>query len=569
MKQSHPTNRLPTTIADQLDHLFHVEQPRMARLWTYYRNPLRPRGAGEHDCDRPYRQGQEDGLPARLTGRRADGSPLESTSRKEIVIENDIAWRIDTQVDYLFGKPIVIESAAADPDRRRVIAQLLRHIFASNGGIAFLQQLALLGSVYGYVDVLVKYDVDAANSPLDPPGCALRQLGDPPAMNTDPTDGAATPSPASSDTSTEDAPSQRPAPRAEDDPSAAVSPPTPPIDDPADAGASTDSHDAALARIARSIRFEIVEPARALPLLCPDDYRVLDAYAQAYDRPRPTAANRQSLPSADRGRFLARVARSLFTTRPGIAASHEDRVQVVDLITPTHWMRYEDGRLASRGRNALGIIPLVHIQNLALPFQYAGSSDVEPLIPLQDELNTRLSDRASRITMQSFKMYLGKGIDKFLTMPAAPGRMWLTENEDAEIVEFGGDSSAPSEDAHITDIREAMDKSSGVTPIAAGAIKGRIGRLTSAAALRITLLALLAKTERKRTTYGGALAQMVNLALAWLDRAGVFPTHPEERRIEIHWPSPLPEDESDRLDQARQKSELGIPREIVLRELGY
>ena len=43
--------------------------------------------------------------------------------------------------------------------------------------------------------------------------------------------------------------------------------------------------------------------------------------------------------------------------------------------------------------------------------RFEGLSDVEPLISLQDELNTRLCDRANRVTMQSFRMWLGKGID--------------------------------------------------------------------------------------------------------------------------------------------------------------
>src|SRR5690606_40459351 len=182
---------------------------------------------------------------------------------------------------------------------------------------------------------------------------------------------------------------------------------------------------------------------------------------------------------------------------------------------------------------------------------------------------TRLSDRASRITMQSFKMYLAKGIENFLSMPISPGRMWTTENEQAQIIEFGGDAAAPSEDAHIADIREALDKTSGVTPIAAGAIKGRIGRLTSAAALRITLLSLLAKNDRKRTTYGQAIGRLCELALAWLNAMGRFSTRPEERAIVVHWPSPLPENVQEKLQEAEMKSRLGIPREIILRELGY
>jgi len=78
-----------------------------------------------------------------------------------------------------------------------------------------------------------------------------------------------------------------------------------------------------------------------------------------------------------------------------------------------------------------------------------------------------------------------------------------------------------------------------VTPIAAGAIRGRIGHLTSAAALRVTMLALLARTQRKRLTYGQAIAQVCELALAWLDRAGVFKTAAQERRVHVEWREPL------------------------------
>src|SRR5262249_55587204 len=156
----------------------------------------------------------------------------------------------------------------------------------------------------------------------------------------------------------------------------------------------------------------------------------------------------------------------------------------------------------------------------------------------------------------------------FSTLPVAPGRMWMSDNDQAKVIEFGGDASAPSEDAHIADLREAMDKTSGVTPIAAGAIKGRIGRVTSAAALRVTLLALLAKTEKKRTTYGVGIQRICELALAWLDHAGVFHTTPDERRVELNWPSPLPENELEKLQEAESKARLGVPREVLLRELG-
>jgi hypothetical protein len=263
------------------------------------------------------------------------------------------------------------------------------------------------------------------------------------------------------------------------------------------------------------------------------------------------------------------VARWLSGANSVGALAGEGKALMVEVISGDRWRRYRDGEVVAEGNNSLGRVPVVHVQNSALPFEYAGLSEVEPLIPLQDELNIRWSDRASRITLQSFKMYLGKGIEGFTSLPIAPGRMWATENEQADVIAFGGDANCPSEDSHIGDLREALDKSSSVTPIAAGAIKDRIGNLTSAAALRITLQALLSKTEKKRTTYGAGIERICELALAWLDRAGLFATTPDERRIVMSWPSPLPDNEMDRLAEAEAKLRVGVNQGVVFRELGY
>ncbi len=361
-----------------------------------------------------------------------------------------------------------------------------------------------------------------------------------------------------------------PAPEDQHDPSANNGSPS--TDNLPDTGASTNSPDA-IDRIARFVRLEIVEPARALPLLSPLDYRLIEGYAQVYEITRTVPVSRPRRPQP-RGRWwdrlMAAAENLLGAALPnGVAGGDSAKVVVTEVMTPDRWQRYEDEVLVAEGENSLGQIPLVHIQNTAMPFEYAGTSDVEGLIPIQDELNTRLSDRANRIALQSFKMYLAKGVENFLNMPVQPGRMWVTDNENAELIEFGGAAESGAETLHIADLREALDKASGVSPIAAGAIKDRIGRLTSAAALRITLISLLARTDRKRTTYGLGIARMVELALAWLDRAGLFATRADERGIELHWPSPLPENLTEQLDIAEAKLRIGVPREQVLRELGY
>jgi len=205
------------------------------------------------------------------------------------------------------------------------------------------------------------------------------------------------------------------------------------------------------------------------------------------------------------------------------------------------------------------------------PYFYEGVSEVEPLIPLQDELNTRLSDRANRVTLQSFKMYLGKGIDGFGDRPIGPGQMWMTDNMDASIEEFGGDSDSPSETAHIREIREAMDKVSSVSPLAAGVISGsvKLGTLSSENAMRISLLGILSKVERKRKSYGHGLSREFEMVLSVLDQVGVLSTTPDERGVEIVWTTPIPEDQSKRLADALIKRDLGVPQDRLLSELGY
>jgi len=388
-------------LAAGIQKLVSFERARLRRLWAYYRNPMRPwaLSLGEVGSERPYRQAQEWGLPSRITGVRA-GSEIwnvnskSGVARKEIVIENDIGWRVDTMVDYLFGKALNITSTAADEKRRDAITRLLRLILARSGGILFLQQLALLGAVYGFVDVVVKLEADQ-----EADGGGTAGWGQSTAANVAGQTGAVS--------KTADAPPP-PLPATplgssgSDDAEASV------LLDGGDSPSDTE-----LERIATRIRLEIVEPSGALPFLSECDYRVIEAYAQVGQK---AVGSGQSAAGGAKGGIVQRLRESTVGKWLGYASNLDASrtcaasgyVTVVEIITPTRWQRFEDETLVAEGENSLGVMPVVHIQNVAMPFEYSGAGDVEPLIPLQDELNTRLSDRAHRISLQSFKMYLGK-----------------------------------------------------------------------------------------------------------------------------------------------------------------
>lgn len=475
-----------------LEHLIarhEAGRARRERLWDYYRNPeVEPThlrvAAGSADAPSRPRLAQEQGLPGRITGLRDVSQDDRTRTRREVVIENDIGWRIQAMVDFMFGKPVLITSTAREEATRRTVERVLDAVWEASGGIALLQDMALLGHVYGHVDLLLR-EVEAI----------------------------------------------------------------PDADDPA-------------AAAAQALRVEVVEPLRGIPLQSPDDYRRLEAYIIRSER--EVNAVEPGLGAARWAAFWRAA------SGEGIEAMRRVRSTSTEVLSAAHRQVYRDGRLVeSRPWEWTREVPVVHIQNISQPFRYAGMSEVEPLIPLQDELNTRLSDRACRVTMQSFKMYLGKGIMGFDKVPVGPGQIWSTENPDASVEEFGGDASSPSEEAHILEIREALDKTSGVPPLASGVVRAKIGNLSSANALRITLMGVLSKTARKRVTYGRGVAQMCSLLLEALDAMGILRTSPADRGVRLVWPDPLPEDLSEAAAAARAKQDLGVPAERVLAELGY
>lgn len=445
--------------------------PRLRWLWGYFRNePTRPGG------ELP----QATGLPPRLRGAWDPWSDdrMVDAATNEVVIENDIAWRIHTMVDFMLPEPLVLLSTAGQPQHRRSIEAALDAVWEASGGLSLLHDALLLGHVYGHVDLLLRCDIERLTA-LAPDLDALLEL-------------------------------------------------------PAEV-------------LAEAIRVEAIDPSRGVPIVDPSDYRRLEAYAIDFTR-------RTSQTDED-----DRHGRTLNTER------------VTEVLSGAWRQVYVDGELIAEDPNRAspGRVPVVHIQNIPQPLCYAGIGEVEPLTPLQDQLNTRLSDRAARVTMQSFKMYLAKGIEGFDQVRIGPGRVLSTDNPDAQVTAFGGDADSPSETVHVEEIREAMDKTSGVPPIAAGVVRAKIGNLSSGNALRVTMLGLLSKTRRKRVGYGTGIARVSALILEALDRAGTLATEPQDRKVSVHWPDAIDLDQDDRLASAQRKNELGINPERVLAELGY
>jgi len=464
--------------------------PRLDKLWTYYRNALEPVArAGSATGNTPahwYSQPQEIGLPARLTRPGNSASDDRLRAPRELVIENDIAWRVHSMVDFLFAKPIRFVSTARTQATRDAVQSALDAVWESSGGISLLTDLALLAHVFGHVDLLVRITETAQDF--------RRRVR---SHNAQPQD---------------------------------------------------------LLRLAPPVRIEVIDPRRGIPVTDTSDFRRLSAYIIRFEREEH---------QPEQATFL----NSLI----GAHTSRRKRTTHTEFISADFHHIYENERAIATDETpwTQGRMPIVHIQNVSQPFHYAGISEVEPLIPLQDELNTRLSDRAYRLAMQSFKMYLCKGLGAPDSLSIGPGVMIATDDTQASIQTFGGDAEAPSEDAHFEAIRNALDKLSGVPPLATGVVQGKVGNLSSAMALKVTLMGLLSRTARKQVTYGRGLAEASRLILAALDHLDILKTDEIDRSIRIDWPDPLPIDEREQVQTAEAKLRLGIDQQQIQNELGY
>ncbi len=520
-------------VTGRLEWMREVVRPRLGRYLGYYRNASSELarylacGLGASLVVRPYRQYQEMGLPARITGFRHNAAGVPTVNgrvdlqRKEVVIENDIGWRVNTLVDFVAGRLQAIVSTARDERVRGKVTRWVKELLASAGGVGLLQEIALQGAIYGSAWLRIEPTEELLGRLNGKAGGGDGELGD--GVRGDGGQGEAGGAKSAA----------------------------------SDAEAWAEASEGGLTRW---VRVKVIETPRLCPLVAGE--KCVAAAVLREDEG-------SGVEGAAKSGLMERVSR--FFRGDGLSAT-KSVPPSFDLFGAEHWQRYVRGELAEEGRHGLGCVPFVRYENQRDPAGEMGGvglGEVEPLMALQDELNTRLSDRAYRVTMTSFQMYLGKGIENFTERPVGPGQMWATDNPEASITAFGDDGVMPSEDAHIGEIRDGLDKVSGVSPVAAGLIRGKLGNLTSAVALRITLIALLARTERKRSGLAETLSTLVEKVLEILDRAGVMKTGVEDRGIDINWPTPLPENEMDRLSQAEMKLGLGIPREVVLGELGY
>jgi SPP1 Gp6-like portal protein/uncharacterized protein DUF4055 len=196
-----------------------------------------------------------------------------------------------------------------------------------------------------------------------------------------------------------------------------------------------------------------------------------------------------------------------------------------------------------RGPNPYGGIPFVHVPNLPMANEPWGVSDLVDLIPINREINERISDEADVIRFHADPPIVFQGVTDHADLAVGPGTVWdLPSDADVKLLEWHGQSVAVGEhiDRLYRSLYEVME-----TPRTAF---GDGGGALSGVALEMELRPIVQRTLRKRVWWTRALRRRSALVLELARRYGIGKggaalSRVEAQRIRVLWPPMLPKDD--------------------------
>lgn len=262
------------------------------------------------------------------------------------------------------------------------------------------------------------------------------------------------------------------------------------------------------------IRVVNIDPFTFFPTWASDDPSTLVSAEVAYRLPASEAALRYG---------------------EGANGSHHPLVDMVEHWTDAEFVLTVGDCEISRTPNPYGFIPFVHIPNARPANEFWGVSDLKDLVPLNRELNERMSDMADVIRFHSDPPVVFRGVREHSSLAVGPGTVWdLPEGAEVELLEWRGQMPAIQE--HIERVMRALHDVA-ETPRTSF---GDSGRLLSGVALETELQPLIQKTLRKRIWWGAGLRRRNRhiLRIAELRGMGSFAPY----RSRIIWPPLLPAD---------------------------
>lgn len=221
---------------------------------------------------------------------------------------------------------------------------------------------------------------------------------------------------------------------------------------------------------------------------------------------------------------------------------------------------YEGDKEVDRMENPYGFIPFVQIKNFPIAGRTRGQGDLDDVIPLNVELNTKKSDISEVIDYHSAPITLVYGA-KIGNLEKGANKVWGGLPKDAKVENLGLQGDLTASANYIAETKTAMCEIAGIPETVLGGASAISN--TSGVALQYINLPLIERTRIKRNCSTAGL-ETVNEYILFIAMYHGLIEKPEDISMkdfvsnEVTLPDTLPKDELMELQKIQQEMTLGI-----------
>jgi hypothetical protein len=258
-----------------------------------------------------------------------------------------------------------------------------------------------------------------------------------------------------------------------------------------------------------------------------------------------------------------------------------------EILTDDNIQQFINDELIDEYQNAIGSVPIVHITNVSISSSPWGQSDIWDIIPLNRELNEKMSEVSDIINYHAAPVTIITGA-KASQLERGPKKVWAGLPKDASVfnLESRGEMAGALE--YINIIKRTMHEITGIPEAALGQFQPVSN--TSGVALAIQYQPLMNRYAMKKIHFSKGLERVNELIIrtaamfrpemlvynqlksAKPERDNLLeldPADPITYKTTCHWPDPLPVDVLIKLNEVQAKMALGLEsKRGALRTLG-
>lgn len=221
---------------------------------------------------------------------------------------------------------------------------------------------------------------------------------------------------------------------------------------------------------------------------------------------------------------------------------------------------YEDGKEVDRMTNPYGFIPFVQIKNFPVAGQSRGQGDLDDIIPLNVEYNTKKSDMSEVIDYHSAPITLVYGA-KIGNLEKGANKVWGGLPKDSKVENLGLQGDLTASANYAAECKTSMCEIGGIPETVLGGAAAISN--TSGVALQYINLPLIERTRVKRVCTAEGIQQVNKMILVISLEHGLI-EKPEEISMRdflsntVEMPDTLPKDLLMELNQIQQEMTLGL-----------